>query len=88
MPVHSSCTPLHKRMMQTRLGQPEVGSPNISARTTTIMMPTNANTQKARPRPAAISSGAVEKPTMPSIEYLSRPQKFHFVVPATRSTFL
>ena len=47
-------------MMQTRLGQPEVGSPNISARTTTIMMPTNANTQKARPRPAAISSGAVE----------------------------
>ena len=46
MPVHSSCTPLHKRMMQTRLGQPEVGSPNISARTTTIMMPTNANTQK------------------------------------------
>ena len=35
----------------------------------------------------AISSGVVEKPTMPSMEYLNRPQKFHLVVPATRSMF-
>ena len=44
--------------------------------------------QYAKGKAKARRSGAVEKPTMPSIEYLSRPQKFHFVVPATRSTFL
>ena len=87
MPVQNSWTPLHSRMMQTRLGQPEVGSPNISARTMTKIMPMNASRQNRTPTPAAISSGVVEKPTMPSMEYLNRPQKFHLVVPATRSMF-
>ena len=74
-------------MMQTMLGQPEVGSPKSSARTTTNRMPTKAARQNTTPAPAAITSGAVEKPTMPSMEYLNRPQKFHLVLPATRSTF-
>ena len=46
-----------------------------------------AATQKMTPAAAAASSGVVEKPTMPSMEYLKRLQKFHLVWPATRSTF-
>ena len=50
-------------------------------------MPMNARMQNSTPTPAAMSSGVVEKPTMPSMEYLKSPQKFHLVVPATRSMF-
>ena len=87
MPRQNSCTPLHSSMMHTMLGQPEVGSPNSSARTATNTMPMNAATQNSTPAPAASTSGAVEKPTMPSMEYLNRLQKFHLVWPATRSMF-
>ena len=87
MPRQNSCTPLHSSIMQTMLGQPAVGSPKIRARTTTKIMPTNAARQKITPASAAITSGWVENPTMPSMEYLNRLQKFHLVWPATRSTF-
>ena len=38
-------------MMHTMLGQPEVGSPNSSARTATNTMPMNAATQNSTPGP-------------------------------------
>lgn len=79
MPRANSCKPPISRMMQIRLGQPATGSPNRIARTATKIIPKNAPRQHRSPEMEANTSGAVEKPTIPSIEYLNSDQKFHLV---------
>ena len=58
--------PLTKKMIHTKLGQPDVGSPKISVLTiiTNIMM--NAIMQKIIPVIELIASGAVENAVIPS----------------------
>ena len=68
-------------------GQPEVGSPKISVLTMIKMIATNATRQNTIPITDAITSGAVEKATMPSKAYRNNFQKDHFVSPADRSIF-
>ena len=48
----------------------------------------NDTTQKKIPIIDEIAKGAVEKATIPSIEYKNSFQKDHLVSPATRSVFL
>ena len=84
----SNWNPPRKRITVMRDGHPEVGSPNTKVRITIRTIMTKANTQDKSPPIKAIFSGASEKFTIPSIEYLKRDQKFQEVSPATRSTFL
>ena len=67
--------------------QPATGSPNISRR---IMMTASAKNEKnviVVPNQDAMLKGTCEKLMIPSIAYLNNFQKFHFVSPATLSTF-
>ena len=66
---------------------PATGSPKINFLTTIKITATNAIKQNSRPINDANTSGVVENATIPSILYLNNDQKFHFVCPATRSTF-
>ena len=79
--------PLVIRIMHTREGQPETGSPKISFLTMINTIIRKAITQNRIPTKEAISSGAVEKAVIPSMEYTSSFQKFHLVSPLARSTF-
>ena len=74
--------------MLIMLGHPATGSPKSNALRTTIMMPMNAASQQKTPKNEAKARGTVEKPAIPSMEYLNNDQKFHLVFPATRSIFL
>ena len=84
----SNWNPPRKRITVMKHGQPEVGSPNTKVRIIINIIITNAKIQDKSPPITAIFSGASEKLTIPSIEYLKRDQKFQDVSPATRSTFL
>ena len=53
-----------------------------------ISIMTNATKRNSIPITDAMDSGAVENATIPSREYKNNFQKDHFVLPATRSTFL
>ena len=79
--------PLVIRIMHTREGQPETGSPKINFLTMINTIIRKAITQNRIPTKEAISSGAVEKAVIPSMEYTSSFQKFHLVSPLARSTF-
>ena len=68
--------------------QPATGSPKHSRLTITITIIIKAINVIPIPAHEAILSGASEKLMIPSIAYLNNFQKFHFVSPATRSTFL
>ena len=74
-------------MTQIMLGHPATGSPNIIALTTTNTIPANARRQNSSPMIDEKTSGTMEKPTIPLIEYLSSERKFHLLFPAARSTF-
>ena len=69
--------PLVIRIMHTREGQPETGSPKISFLTMINTIIRKAITQNRIPTKEAISSGAVEKAVIPSMEYTSSFQKFN-----------
>ena len=58
--------PLVIRIMHTREGQPETGSPKISFLTMINTIIRKAITQNRIPTKEAISSGAVEKAVIPS----------------------
>lgn len=88
IPMVSNWNPPRKRITVMRDGHPEVGSPNTRVRITIKIIMTKAKIQDNSPPIKAIFSGASEKLTIPSIEYLKRDQKFQDVSPATRSTFL
>ena len=87
IPVQKNCTPLVIRMMHTREGQPDTGSPKISFRTMINMIIKKAMIQNSTPTKEAIRSGAVENAVIPSREYTRSFQKFHLVSPLARSTF-
>ena len=88
IPMVSNWKPPRKRITVMRDGQPEVGSPKTKVRITIRITMIKAKIQDNRPPIKAIFSGASEKLTIPSIEYLKRDQKFQDVSPATRSIFL
>ena len=88
IPIVSNWKPPRKRITVMRDGQPEVGSPKTKVRITIRITMIKAKIQDNSPPIKAIFSGASEKLTIPSIEYLNRDQKFQDVSPATRSTFL
>ena len=69
IPVQKNCTPLTMRMMHTRDGQPDTGSPNISFRMMMKKIIKKATTQKNAPMTEASISGTVENAQMPSREY-------------------
>ena len=69
--------------MQTKEGQPLVGSPYISVFPIIISINKKDTKQKIIPRTDAKISGVVEKAVIPSIAYLNNFQKDHFVSPAT-----
>ena len=85
--MENSCNPPMSSMTQIMLGHPATGSPNIIALTTTNTIPANARRQNSSPMIDEKTSGTMEKPTIPSIEYLSSERKFHLLFPAARSTF-
>ena len=87
----SNWNPPRKRITVMRDGHPEVGSPNTKVRITIRTIMTKANTQDNSPPIKAIFSGASEKFTIPSIEYLkmgtkkfqgslSCPRALHFYI--------
>ena len=68
MPMQRSCMPPIKNIMQARLGQPDTGSPKIRvfAIITTIIIAEIK--QNSIPKIEEITSGMVEKATIPSME--------------------
>ena len=68
-------------------GQPLVGSPNIKVFTIITIIIIKAIKQNKIPIIAAIVKGTVENATNPSIAYLNKLKKDHFVSPAIRSLF-
>ena len=87
IPRHKSWIPPIKITTQMIEAQPATGSPNISRR---IMMTASAKNEKnviVVPNQDAMLKGTCEKLMIPSIAYLNNFQKFHFVSPATLSTF-
>ena len=87
IPRQNNWIPLTKKMIQTRLGHPVVGSPKarVLIIITNIIM--NDTRQKIKPTIEAMANGAVEKATIPSMAYKNSFQNDHLVSPATRSTF-
>ena len=79
--------PLTKKIIHTRLGHPDVGSPYTRVLTIIKMIKINDITQKRIPTNEAIASGVVEKATIPSIAYWNNFQNDHLVSPATLSMF-
>lgn len=73
--------------MQTKEGQPVVGSPCTNARTIINNIAINEPAHDKAPTKEAIFNGASEKFTIPSMEYLNKLQKDQDVSPATRSRF-
>ena len=87
MPIHKSCIPPIKNMIQAVLGQPETGSPNARVLIMINTISAAATSENRMPKTEARTRGAVEKAIIPSREYLNSFQKLHFVSPATLSTF-
>ena len=87
MPMQNSCIAPMKTITHMVDAQPATGSPKHRRRTmmtTSMIAATNAI---PIPDQDAMLSGTSEKLMMPSKAYFSSFQKFHFVSPATRSTF-
>ena len=66
IPIQNSWIPLTKKMIHTKLGQPDVGSPTISVLTIIIRIKMNDIRQKIIPTIELIANGAVEKAIIPS----------------------
>ena len=79
IPKHNNCIPPIKRIIQTNEGHPEVGSLKINVRTTINTMAIIEAKHENAPTKEARFSGASEKFTIPSIEYLNKLQKDHEV---------
>ena len=85
--MHESCIPPISIIIHTSEGHPLVGSPYISFLIIINTIMTNAKSIQSIPKNEEITSGAVENPMTPSIEYINNFQNDHFVSPATLSTF-
>ena len=68
IPVQKSWIPLTMKMIHTRDGQPDTGSPQIKVRTMMIRIIKKDSIQKTTPTIDANDSGATEKPVIPSKE--------------------
>lgn len=66
IPKQNSWIPLTKNIIQTRLGQPDVGSPNIRVLTIMNIIIIKAIKQNNIPVIELIARGAVEKAIIPS----------------------
>lgn len=66
MPRQNNWIPLTKKIIHTKLGHPDVGSPNIRVFIMIIKIIINAMIQKIIPAIELIASGAVEKASIPS----------------------
>lgn len=69
--------------MQARDAHPATELPNASCLTTIKTIAIAPRMHMITPNTAANANGAVEKATIPSIEYRNNFQKDHFVSPAT-----
>ena len=66
IPIQNNWTPLTKKIIHAKLGQPDVGSPNISVFMIITIIIINAIRQNIIPAIELIASGAVEKAVIPS----------------------
>ena len=66
IPMQNSWIPLTKKRIHARLGQPDVGSPNINVFIIITIIRINAIKQKIIPAIELIASGAVENAIIPS----------------------
>ena len=69
MPVQNNWMPPTIKIMHTKDGQPDTGSPQISVRTTITTIIKNDIRQNSTPAIEARESGATENPVIPSSEY-------------------
>ena len=68
IPKQNNWIPLTKKIIQTVLGQPDTGSPNISVLQIITIIMINEIMQNNIPAIEDINKGTVEKPIMLSIE--------------------
>ena len=88
MPKLKSCTPPIPNIITTSDGQPNADVPGTTkALIKTKIAPNIANINDANPKMDTNNNGVCENATIPSIEYLTNPQKDQDVVPATPSVF-
>jgi hypothetical protein len=87
IPKANSCRPPIKRIIVTKLAQPEILPPNVIFRITTNRIPKSERKNEHIPAQVARFRGASEKLTNPSIEYRTRLQKVQVVRPAIRCRF-
>ena len=66
IPIQNSWIPLTKKIIQAKLGQPDVGSPKIIVLIIIAIIKMNAIIQKIIPAIELIASGTVEKAIIPS----------------------
>lgn len=66
IPIQNNWIPLTKKIIHTKLGHPEVGSPNISVLIMINNISRKAIRQKIIPAIELIARGAVENAMMPS----------------------
>ena len=79
--------PPMKMIIETKDGQPDTGSPQISARTTTIIKKINEIKHITSPKIEDTYSGVVLYAIKPSSAYLNNFQNDHLVCPALRTMF-
>ena len=85
--MQNNWRPLTRKIIQTKDGQPDVGSPKIRVLIIIMIIIKNAIKQKRTPKTDDKTNGTVEKAVIPSKEYLKSFQNDHFVSPATLFTF-
>ena len=88
IPILKSCIAPIKIIAHIVDAHPATGSPKHTLLIIMISIIINAINVIPIPLHDAILRGTSEKLIIPSIAYLNNFQKFHFVSPATRSTFL